>query len=206
MIARPHENTKTGGRETNNVVSLALRWPQVMMFVKCQAPPSPWTHVNHVALYLVYAILRDSLHPHFGQHSKKAFYIPASISLRVPKNYASHAQYSGMEIGKGRHALRYVGVVVPLFQYSTIPLYSIPPFHSTIPFHRIKTPDSWGGTSRVIVTEVVDFSLLAFARLTRETASKLTSYLGCWLVSPRVQTGCSKCACAGVTLLRVLFT
>ena len=28
-----------------------------------------------------------------------------------------------------------VGVVIPPFQYSTIPL-----FHSTIPFHRIKTP------------------------------------------------------------------
>ena len=47
------------------------------------------------------------------------------------------------------------------------------------------------------VVDSVHISLFAFASLARETASKLTSFLGCWLVSPRA----SKCTCAGATIL-----
>ena len=39
-------------------------------------------------------------------------------------------------MGKGRHEPFYVGVVIPLFQYSTIPL-----FPSTVPFHHSIPPN-----------------------------------------------------------------
>ena len=38
--------------------------------------------------------------------------------------------------------------------------------------------------------------LHTFASLVRETANNLTSFLACWLLRPRAQTGYSKCACA----------
>ena len=73
---------------------------------------------------------------------------------------------------------------------STMDTYMYKPAVSlTARFMRRYFPSCRHGGSRFCIL------LLAYASLARETASKLMSFLDCWLVSPCAQTGCGECAC-----------